>query len=130
MNNHAINKMLKKADDALEKSGIMQAGKINEVYKGYVSGFGATVIQSGLLPTMAFYMATDKKENKGNAKYVIVAISQILGYATPENLFTECQQKFDTERAAFGSLRQDIVNASVALKIMMRTYQFFEPEKK
>ena len=35
--------------------GIVQKEKINKTYNGYISSFGASIISSGLLPTMVFY---------------------------------------------------------------------------
>ena len=40
------------------KEGVVEAIPSN--FKGYISSFGASIIQSGLIPTLAFY---SQKEN-------------------------------------------------------------------
>jgi CRISPR-associated protein Cmr5 len=120
-----ITKLLNSADDALESTRIKNgAGEIEEVIKGYVSGFGPSVINSGLIPAMAFYISDKKK------KVVIEAIAATLNIPNANNakeLFLHCNAQ-SSNKNALAVLREKIINASVALKLMMRTYKFVEPK--
>ena len=52
-----IDTYIQEALEALKEDtlGIVQGGKINKTYNGYLSSFGASIITSGLLPTFIFY---------------------------------------------------------------------------
>lgn len=117
-----ITKLLKSADEALATEIRNTSGEIIDVYKGYVSGFGPAVINSGLIPALAFYIS-DKNKRK-----IINAIALTLSYQDEVALFNECKN-LASDRAALNILREKVVNASVALKLMMRTYKFIESDK-
>lgn len=133
MNNQAtINNMLESADEALKVTEIVSNnGEVKDVFKGYISGFGPSVIQSGLLPALAFYLA-DEKGSKDKPALVIDAIAKVLYYKyaaiNGKDLFKKCIDA--TSPALKNNFMYDIVNASVALKIMMRTYRFVETPNK
>ena len=49
---------------------------IPKQFKGYISSFGSSIIQSGMLPTLAFY--SDAKKSKGDRSMLIPALIYIL----------------------------------------------------
>lgn len=121
----AAEKYFKKADEAIIALNFPDAqGIIDKEKKGYVSSFGASVIQSGLLPALAFSLRSDS-DAQGRDK-IIDAIAQILGKTDGKTLLIEAirlkQEKENT--TAFDQLKTQIINASIALKLMMRTYEF------
>ena len=61
-----IEKLIPAAMEAVEKK-LAKNGKVPKVYNGYISSLGASLIQMGLLPTLAFYTHS-KKKNKANSK--------------------------------------------------------------
>lgn len=128
----AVNKLLNAADKALVATGIVKSGKVEEVNKGYVSGFGPSVINSGLIPAIAFYLSDSNKTP------IIDAIAQTLstnavdgnssqsanqGVNNGKTLFRKVL-KLENDRIQLSNEREKIINASIALKIMMRTYEF------
>lgn len=114
-----INKLLNPAETALRTTAILSPdNKVKDVFKGYVAGFGPAVINSGVIPAIAFYL-----EDKEKAK-VIEAIAKTLDpNNTGTKLFKSCLAQ-ESNNAALSLLKEKIVNASIALKIMMRTYEF------
>ncbi len=122
----AVNKLLAKADKALTGSGIVENGKIiKSVFKGYVSSFGAMVIQNGLPAAVAINMRTEG-EGKERVK-VIKAIAAVLERENVDELLKECCDA-ESHLSKSRLLKEEVMNASVGLKLMMRTYEFYEPE--
>lgn len=126
MNHSRIDALLKKADEALtkEKIEIVKNGKVDDGYDSAIAAFGPTVVLSGLMPALASYCAETKNGKTKTEKWKIVnAISFILqskyGWSDHNKLFNHClNNPSQTER-----LTTDIVDASVALKLMVRTYK-------
>lgn len=122
-----VNKLLKAADAALSHTGIVKKQEeVEDVNKGYISGFGPAVISSGLVPAMAFYISDSKK------KVIIDAIAETLNLQdegklldTGKSLFRHCISQMSDKKRLF-DLREKIITASVALKLVMRTYTFVE----
>ena len=63
--------ILKKVKEEFETE-INNSG-ISSEYKGYISTFGAMVIQNGLIPALAYFEKTDTNE-KGNRKKIVSVI--------------------------------------------------------
>ena len=63
--------ILKKVKEEFETE-INNSGIPSE-YKGYISTFGAMVIQNGLIPALAYFEKTDTNE-KGNRKKIVSII--------------------------------------------------------
>ncbi len=122
----SIDALLKKADEALtkEKIEIVKNGIVDDGYDSAIAAFGPTVVLSGLMPALAFYCAESKNGKTKTKKWKIVdAIAYMLqskyGWSDNKQLFKHCLNNQSTiER-----LTTDIVDASVALKMMVRTYK-------
>lgn len=116
---------------------------IPKQFKGYISSFGAGVIQSGLMPTLAFY--SDAKKAKGDRSLLIPALINILfctkSYPIDENvnkalialtndkekdmkpvvhIFYSWLLKSNAENKE--KLRKELLDASIALKLALRTF--------
>jgi CRISPR-associated protein Cmr5 len=129
-----VNNLLSYADEAL-KNEIVHNNKIEEVFKGYVSSFGALVIQNGLPAALAINLKTDTSEGKQRKK-VIDAIAAVLSksgiydsYTSERMLKESCNLSRDNNSRRLRILKQNILDASIALKLMMRTYEFIETKK-
>ncbi len=101
-----------------------KAGKIAKEYKGYIASLGASIIMSGLIPTLAFYSS---KENsaKGDRSQVLRWITNILKIQAPYNRSTLTDLfKYAREGTTdCKRLEQDILDVSVALKLCIRTFE-------
>ena len=124
-NRDKINNLLKSADDAL-KLEIVVNGIVKDGYDSAIAAFGPTVVLSGLMPAMAFYCATNKTDKRKADKSLVIkaiALTLFTKYKKKDHteLFKHCLDNPKNER-----LMADIVDASIALKIMVRTYKIEE----
>lgn len=143
-----VERLLPHADKALNDADILvNDGKVPEKYLGYVAAFGATVINMGIESALLYYMKDkqkylDDKQNseedpikyKGNINKVYrVKVVKALTYIleNSEELKNCSEEKIDdlkkwveNENSTLEQYHktQKIVDASVALKLMIRTY--------
>jgi len=122
----AIEKYLSKADEVLKDpaSKLVKIHTANNSYQiadgtydGYLNGFGPAVITAGLLPTLATYQAKEDKEK------VLNAIAKVVSIANCNNGKQLLEHCLNAQKAELNLLKEKIINASVALKLMIRTYQ-------
>lgn len=118
-----IEYLLKKALEAVPNAEIPNArNEIDEAYNGAIASLGASLIQMGLLPTLAVYAADDKKD-KADKKKLMKAILLTLGRPEADGralLVSASQLQHQSEK---NRLIQDINDASVALKLVIRTFK-------
>ena len=116
-----ISNLLAKADQALKDTHLVipDTKKIKDnVFDGYIAGFGPAVITAGLLPTLSTYAAA-----KGKREKVLDAIAKVacIGRKTNSNdLLEHCLKPENAVN--LNRWRNEIIDASVALKLMIRTY--------
>lgn len=124
-NNH----LLKNAEAAIVRSGIAENNKVASSYKGAISSFGASLIMSGLIPTIQFYMSDSSNRDSDHSK-IINAIAMII-YESPNDNVAHLKQEVmrATNRIEINKLRKKIADAAIALKIMLRTCEFQKTEE-
>ena len=106
-----IEKYVPKALEAIVKFEIANNGEVPKQFNGYISSFGASVRQAGLLATVLFY-ANEQSNSEEDRKKVIEAIEHIIG------------QKIVKENNTIDpSTREKVQNAAVALKLCVRTFK-------
>lgn len=117
MSKKSIEKYIPKSIEVLEKS--FSTGVIPSSYNGYISSFGASITQSGLLPTLALFENTDatSKENKEYLSYIIV---KILRNSDDDVSLLRHVLKSKEDPAL---LKQKILDISVAVKLSIRTFK-------
>jgi len=115
MSKKNIEKHIPKAMEVL--SNTFTDGIIPSAYNGYISSFGASVIQSGLLPTLALFENTNAstKENKESLTYLI------------HQILTDRDDDVSLLRYALANnpemLKDDILDISIAIKLAIRTFK-------
>ncbi len=115
----AIEKLLPTANTALLASPVINNDTLTEgVYDGYLAAFGPAVITSGLLPTLSVYIADDKRKKILN---LIAEVAAINNTATGLALYQACLNEYSNLQQ-LNIWREKIINASVALKITIRTF--------
>lgn len=118
MNKESIDAMIPKAVEALKEVKIAENGKINKTYRGQISTFGASIMNGSLLAAVAFF--SDKGGASVDRTRLMKAICSVLGIDTSENaLFNYVKNTKGDERY---KCREDIINASIALKLAMNVY--------
>lgn len=112
------------AIEALTTSAIVENEHYNSVFKGYVSGLGASIIQAGLLPSVILYEnSPSSRDDKGK---VIDAITYILvnqfHYTGLEN--TSLSSYILSKHHDFNEykLLLDINDAIIAIKLALRMF--------
>ncbi len=120
---------LQKAESVIVRSGIAENNKVPSSYKGAISSFGASLIMSGLIPTIQFYMADSTNRDSDHSK-IIKAIAMII-YESPNDNAAHLKDEVmkATNRMEINKLRKKIADAAIALKIMLRTCEFQKTEE-
>ncbi len=115
---NAINRLLAAAETALLKTNLVGTNhQIKGTIVGYIAAFGAEVINMDLLPTLAVYRADKTKA------LVLDAIAKTLNpNDTEAAMFIRIKNHQTSSLAAKRTEKENIINASVALKLMARTF--------
>lgn len=117
-----------------------QKEPINKVYKGYISSLGASLVQSGLLPTLAIFSAEDSGD-EGDRRILLRILTNMMVAKWPDHYkMLEKESKDQTERRLLvyaaenktdlvlqRQIRRHLSDASVALKLALRTYNLQKP---
>lgn len=122
-----VERWLKFADTALDHCRIVAGGKvIKSEYEGYLASFGATVINIGIKATIAFYMKDPEHKAILNAITKILAEDASITGFRPNHGAEDLKETVlaITDPIRLHEYTKWIVEASVALKLMIRTYDF------
>lgn len=121
--------LIEKANKAIIKSGIVneKEGQYDKVFKGYVSSFGASITQAGLVPTIIFYEAASEQAKE--RPKVVKALVELLD----EKYRVDSLAKYLlSQRANMGknnfekeekALLKKVTEAMVAIKLALRLYK-------
>lgn len=120
MSKKNIEKYIPKAIEVLTDT--FPDGKIPSAYNGYISSFGASIIQSGLLPTLALFENTNAKtkESKESLTYLIL---QVL--TDRKDDISLLHYVLDNNEAI---LKPKIMDISIAIKLSIRTFKLEKGE--
>jgi len=121
MSKKQIESYIPKAMEVLDDE--FQDGIIPSAYNGYISSFGASIIQSGLKPTLALFENTNAKtkESKEYLTYIIVRI--LTGKKDDISLLRYVMKKNNEEL-----MKQKIMDISIAIKLSIRTFKLDKGE--
>ncbi len=129
MNHRRIEEMIPNAIAIIESVNIAHNGGVDSVYKGYISSFGASIIQSSLLSTVIFFESEGSEE--GDRKLVPKAMLELLKKQgkinTQQNIFSEyileVKRNYPADfETKMRKLKKDLTEVSIALKIALRTF--------
>ncbi len=113
--------------------------EVPKEFKGYISSFGASIIQAGLLPTLAFY--SDKSADSKSKRWILLQLLAQMVETIPswKNKLEESKankasnEKILLEHALWleskdqlkelRAFKQTITDAAIALKLALRTYK-------
>ncbi len=115
MSRRSIEKYIPQTMEVLDRE--FGDGVIPSAYNGYISSFGASVIQSGLLPTLALFENTNAstKEDKSYLTYIIFQV--LTGRDDDVSLL---HYVLDNNESL---LRQQILDIAIAIKLSIRTFK-------
>lgn len=119
-----IEKYLPRAIEIVKEVGIAdEDNRVPSEFNGYISSFGAAIIQSGLKPAAAFFSNESSRTEKQRS-LVVKAVYKLITDTRDEEI--EAKSLFDHIKQNEGrirSLTEEIIDASVALKLAIRTYK-------
>ena len=126
MNKKKNEELMRKANDALHNPLVMivkpNGVDIKDSYNGQTAALGVTIAMSGLRPALAIY----QKETEGCKRLEILnAIAVMMNIVSTENekpgetLFRTVLGCNDAELKRY---KTDVINCSIALKQVIRTY--------
>jgi len=116
MSKKNIEKYIPKALEVLEANF---GSTIPSSYNGYISSFGASIIQSGLKPTLALF-ENENAQTLEKKKLLTTVILNILDSKTKESSLLRyiLNSKEDSNY-----LKQKIIDISIAIKLSIRTFK-------
>ena len=117
--NRKINELIPRALQAIKDSKMAVNGEFEKEYKGYISSMGASILQSGLIATLAFY-SKDAEGSGAKRTYLLKAIGMLV---VPDNNNNELLKYVLVNRSNQRKIENDISNALIALKLALRTFK-------
>lgn len=124
--NRKVNELIPKALAAITASGMADtAGKVDKEYKGYISSMGASIIQSGLTATLAFYSNEQSGSADKRLKLLKAIVKTILNAESNDKLLTYVLSGTHngTNKVEIDMYEKQISDALIALKLALRTYK-------
>jgi len=118
-----VEKYIPKALQVLDAT--FSDGIIPSAYNGYMSSFGASIMQSGLKPTLALFenKNADTKEDK---EYLTKIILKVLDDTTEKTSLLHYILKSKKDEQY---LKEQILDISIAIKLSIRTFQLEDGKK-
>lgn len=116
--------------DTIKKDGIPSE------YKGYISTFGAMVLQNGVLPALAFFEKNDNNANQSREKiadimkeYLVQKDGMFSKYKNEyknkklvELIVAEIKKENEYDREKLRIIENKLIDISIATKLALRTY--------
>jgi len=100
---------------------------IPSAYNGYISSFGASIIQSGLLPTLALFENENNQDKTKEDRSVLTQnILKVLDSNYPDNSLLRYTVYHNGNREI---LQNNIIDISIALKLTIRTFKLEKGSK-
>jgi CRISPR-associated protein Cmr5 len=122
MNKKRVNEWLLIAKEALEKSEIVENGKINKTYRGQISSFGAAVVM-GSLPAAVAFFSEQGGSTVDRTKLLVAMYYCIFQEKKSEKEILDFVVKNDTIE-----MREKFTDAAIALKLAMNFFELVEKE--
>lgn len=141
MNKRKVNAMIPEAYEVLRNIGIVQnengTEQINKSYSAQISSFGAAIVMGSLLPAISFFSGSGNNGQNNRGKIdrskITEAIRQLVYKSEPEGELFDVVKKLIEEKKeikgrllAENEVKEEIVNAAIALKLAMNLYHLVE----
>lgn len=127
--NKRIERMIPVAYSAVSDNLVSDQSAISKQYNGYISSFGASVIQSGMLLALIFYHQSDANSEQDRGA-LMKAIRQVViseGHNMAQNMnLLDYFRTMEEERSKQKRLTQCILDAATAIKLVIRTFQLID----
>ncbi|MBK6914997.1 MAG: type III-B CRISPR module-associated protein Cmr5 [Ignavibacteriales bacterium] len=123
--NKKVNELIPKALAAITASEMASADSVDKEYKGYIASMGASIIQSGLIATIAFYSNKQSGSADKRLKLMKAIVKTILNTNSDEKLldYLLTGSHNGTNKPEIDKFEKQISDALIALKLALRTFQ-------
>ena len=118
------------ARQAIKDIGIPKnEGQVPKLFNGYISSFGASIVQAGLLPTVIFFENENSGADDDRGKICKAIYLMLERKNDPTFPVTNLGRKhfhqhlLEQERFKDPKLLKEVANYAVALKIALRTFK-------
>lgn len=132
-----INELIPKAINAIVNAGIPEEdGMVKKEFKGYISSLGASIVQAGLLPSLAFFQNSSGKKADSykllDAVLILLKnthsvdeklITYVISQCKTHNLSTYTYTVSDLDKEKLYLIEEEIMDAIIALKLALRIYK-------
>lgn len=127
MNKTRNNELIKLADEKLRASNMLKDGNIADTYDGKTAALSVSVAMSDLLPTLAIYFQDydEKHPEEPCRRNVLNVLATMITDKRTGDKFKDAEDLFRyaiKKDADLSYLRQEVVDCSIALKQVVRTY--------
>ena len=122
MSKKSIEKQIPKAMKVLNK--VFTNGVVPSSYNGYISSFGASVIQSGLLATIALFENQNAKTQEKKELLTNLILQVLDDTKTEKDTLLEYVLNNGKNK-----LKQQILDISIAIKLSIRTFKLDKGKK-
>ena len=116
---------ISKAQDALRQSGIVNnVNEYDPVFSGYISSFGASLVQAGLLPTIIFYEKPDS--DAANRALTIKALKKMMNLDDDTSMAAYIMNEKSNSGVRLcddPAFLNSVVRNMTALKLALRMYK-------
>ena len=131
MNKRKVDELIPKAVQVLSDVGIAKDNEMEKAYRGQISSFGASISTGSLLAAIS-YFSKQQGNDRGDKEKVdrtllIRALEKLLDVDADTGLFKYVTMKKGVSEKR--KVKEDIKNASIALKLAMNLYSLSEGEK-
>lgn len=123
MSKKSIEQKISKAMNVLDLT--FKDGVIPSSYNGYISSFGASIIQSGLEPTLALF-ENENASTLEKKQLLPKLILNILDENTAETSLLKYLLNRPNEKQY---LKREILDIAIAIKLCIRTFKLEKPNK-
>jgi CRISPR-associated protein Cmr5 len=124
MKANSLDQDIPKAIDALKKYKVVEGGAYPKQFNGYISAFGASVMQAGLLPTVVFYSSDSRAEE--NRSQLLCVLREMLAPA-PNGDGWRAADLYAIVAASSGQdrrrLEDRILGKAIAVKLALRLFE-------
>lgn len=126
--NKKLDRLIPIALDAAKKILADGGDAISSEYNGYIASFGASVIQSGLKPAVAFNERSDSQSAKDKARLMNALLYMVKTQNKEEIDDTAQKEKLlpyvlKTPPDDLNHLKRQILDSATALKLAIRTFK-------
>lgn len=127
MNKRRVDELIPKIIDYInDNNKIKNSGnKIPREFNSYISNFGASIVQSGLVATVAFFSSENANSNR-DRKLLMSLILNIIKEKEKKDENGTLLNYIINNKEKIDLIKEEIIDIAVATKLAIRVFEFTE----